>query len=116
MNVFNNVKCRWDYNGEIWFDLRVPEITFIQKAALIGGQIAIYHVNHVDLYYMSYHYKNGKVNIQTFGCEITEDQYNSQLLAWDGENYINFDEGTELTLIDNTYFLKPCSTKKLTVK
>lgn len=105
MNVFNNVKCRLDANGEIWIDLKFKDISLIQQAALMGGQITIYRVN--ELCFMTFLFRSNKVNIQTFGCELTKDQYESQLVAWEDKNYISFAEGTELTLIDNSYFLKP---------
>jgi len=105
MNLFSNVRCRWDANGDIWFDIKAKELSMIQKAALMGGKISIYHLPTLDMYCISYNYKSGKLNVQIYGCELTKEQYESQLKAWNNDDFIVVPEGTQLVLVDNNYLV-----------
>lgn len=96
-------KVRIDLNNQMWIDIYDGTIQDIQRACLMGGRIMIYEL--AGEYYMTYYLQQWNINIQFVGFEITKQQYDCQLHSWNGINSTCVEAGTELLLVDNSYFI-----------
>jgi len=85
----------------------------IQKYAhMYGGVITIYDMrkdwNGFDddkPYRLSYRLNQPPFEFLIYGIELTEDEYETQKLAWNGSDSIIVEPNCQLTLIDNAYLL-----------
>jgi hypothetical protein len=95
---------RIDLNNDMWVDVKGATIHDVQRACLIGGMVLVYHL-YQETYCLSYIYRNGKVNIQFIGIDITKEQYETQVAMWEGDTFKNVAPGTQLLLVDDKYFI-----------
>ncbi len=96
-------KVRIDLQNRMWVDIYDGTIQDIQRACLMGGQLVVYQID--EIYYISYHHKEGNIHVQFVGVEITKEQYEQQRMVWNAKTYYLAKPGTELLLVDNSYFI-----------
>jgi hypothetical protein len=96
-------KVRIDLQNRMWVDIYDGTIQDIHRACLMGGQLVVYQID--ELYYISYHHTQGNIHVLFVGVTITKEQYDQQIMAWNGKTYYLASPGTELLLIDNSYFI-----------
>jgi hypothetical protein len=86
----------------------------IQKfATMYGGSLTVYDmttskfsdINLEKPYRISYRLNKAPFEIFIYGIELTEDEYNTQILAWNGKESVSVEAGSNLTLIDNSYLM-----------
>jgi len=81
----------------------------IQKYAHIyGGNILMNNFIGIDKakpYRLSYFLNKYPFEFMIYGIELTEDEYETQKLAWNGETFISVKPNAEIVLIDNSYLL-----------
>jgi hypothetical protein len=84
----------------------------IQKYAhMYGGTITIYDMRRSfrDIeekpYRLSYRLNKAPFEFFIYGIELTEDEYETQKLAWNGADSIIVEPNAQITLIDNSYLL-----------
>lgn len=80
-------------------------------ASMYGGCLTVYDISKTFPYYspksfrLSYRLVQPPFEFMIFGIELTEDQYITQMLAWNGNDSIILEGKSEITLIDNEYLL-----------
>ena len=86
----------------------------VQKYAhLYGGTLTIYDMSKTQFaedfpdkpYRLSYRLVKYPFELFIYGIELTEDNYETQKLAWNGKQCVSVEAGSNLTLIDNSYLL-----------
>jgi hypothetical protein len=86
----------------------------VQKYAhLYGGTLTVYDMSKTQFandflekpYRLSYRLVKAPFELFIYGIELTEDNYETQKLAWNGANLIVVEPNCQLTLIDNAYLL-----------
>lgn len=97
-------KARFDLNNRMWIDIYDSSIHDIQRATLMGGTLLVYHLIE-DEYRLGFNYSEGNIHIQFLGCVISKEHYEAQKTLWGGDQHKVVFPGTELTLLDNQYFL-----------
>ena len=116
-NQLNNMQSRVSFHDLFpRFGISVNSkgtIQDIQKYAhMYGGVITIYDMrkdwNGFDddkPYRLSYRLNQAPFEFLIYGIELTEDEYETQKLAWNGSDSIIVEPNCQLTLIDNSYLL-----------
>ena len=80
-------------------------------ASMYGGALVIYDMRKNmdgyddDPFRMSYRLSKPPFDFMIYGIHLTEDEYETQKMAWNGEVVVNVEPGCNLTLIDNSYLL-----------
>ena len=115
-NQLNNMQSKVSFN-DLYpsFGISVDAkgtIQDIQKYAhMYGGSITIYDMRRSfrDIeekpYRLSYRLNKAPFEFFIYGIELTEDEYETQKLAWNGADSIIVEPNARITLIDNSYLL-----------
>lgn len=80
-------------------------------ASIYGGRLTVYDMNgqlganESNPYRLSYRLNKPPFDFFVYGIELTEDEYNTQILAWNNNHTIELIGKSEITLIDNAYLL-----------
>jgi hypothetical protein len=84
----------------------------IQKyATMYGGVICVYDLRknfadwHESPFRLSYRLTQPPFEFMIYGIELTEDEFETQKMAWNGADSVMVEPGCKLTLIDNSYLL-----------
>jgi len=84
----------------------------IQKYAhMYGGIITVYNMGkefpnqYEKPFRISYRLSQPPFEFMIYGIEITEEQFETQILAWNGKQSVFVEPKAEITLIDNSYLL-----------
>jgi len=117
-NQLNNMQTRVTFNDLFpQFGISVDSkgtIHDIQKYAhLYGGTLTVYDMSKTQFaedfpdkpYRLSYRLVKYPFELFIYGIELTEDEYNTQILAWNGNRVIEVKPNSPITLIDNSYLL-----------
>ena len=116
-NQLNNMQTRVSFNDYFGFGISIDAkgtIYDIQKfATMYGGSLTVYDMSKTQFaedfpdkpYRLSYRLNKAPFEIFIYGIELTEDEYNIQILAWNGKQCVSVEAGSNLTLIDNSYLL-----------
>ena len=117
-NQLNNMQSKVTFNDLFpQFGISVDAkgtIQDVQKYAhLYGGTLTIYDMSKTQFandfrekpYRLSYRLVKAPFELFIYGIELTEDNYETQKLAWNGANLIVVEPNCQLTLIDNAYLL-----------
>ena len=116
-NQLNNMQTRVSFHDYFGFGISIDAkgtIQDIQKfATMYGGSLTVYDmttskfsdINLEKPYRISYRLNKAPFEIFIYGIELTEDEYNTQILAWNGKESVSVEAGSNLTLIDNSYLM-----------
>lgn len=86
----------------------------IQKfASMYGGTLTVYDMSKTQFaddfkekpFRLSYRLIKAPFELFIYGVELTEDEFNTQILAWNGNHVIDVQPKSQITLIDNSYLL-----------
>ena len=114
----NTEKARVRVNewNQLCVDIHTTDIRDLQEAVLKwGGKLCLYHLpagNGRTSYHISYYRQHVDIHFMIYGVELMGFQYELQMEAWNERERKTFQEGTQLVLCDDSYFLPLCSTEE----
>jgi hypothetical protein len=85
----------------------------LKYAHLYGGTLTVYDMSKTQFadefqekpYRLSYRLVKDPFELFIYGIELTEEDYHTQILAWNGNRVVFVQPNSPITLIDNSYLL-----------
>lgn len=111
----NTEKARVRLNewNQLCIDIHTTELKDLQEAILKwGGKLVLYYLPEYGgrtSYHMSYYNKQGDTHVMLYGVELSCQDYETQMEAWNGRQRKSYPAGTQLIIADNSYLLPLCS-------
>jgi len=117
-NQLNNMQSRVSFNDlfpqfGISVDAKGSIYDIHKYVSLYGGTLTVYDMSKTQFaddfkdkpYRLSYRLIKAPFELFIYGVELTEDEFNTQILAWNGNHVIDVQPKSQITLIDNSYLL-----------
>jgi hypothetical protein len=85
----------------------------LKYAHLYGGTLTVYDMSKTQFaedfkekpYRLSYRLIKAPFELFIYGIELSEDDYHTQILVWNGSAVVDVQPNSPITLIDNSYLL-----------